>query len=99
MKWKEGKYLKKEKMFLQRRMLTEKEGEKYWGEGYTFFVGEKKNEKGKGGKYSEMEKISFFVRRRRTEKEKRKIFGERKYVSVEEKKNGDELQGSKKGGE
>ena len=28
-----------------------------------------------------------------------KIFGEGKYVSVEEKKNGDELQGSKKGGE
>ena len=61
-------------------------------------MGEKKNEKGKGGKYSEMEKNIFFVRRRRTEKEKRKIFGEGKYVSVEEKKNGDELQGSKKGG-
>ena len=58
--------------------------------------GEKKIEKGKGGKYSEKE--FFFVRRRRTEKEKRKIFGEGKYVSVEEKKNGDELRGSKKGG-
>ena len=36
------------------------------------FVGEKKNRKGKGGKYSEKVKI-FFVRRRRTEKEERKI--------------------------
>ena len=71
MKWKEGKYLKKEKMFLQRRMLTEKEGEKYWGEGYTFFVGEKKNEKGKGGKYSEMEKISFFCEEKKNREGKK----------------------------
>ena len=36
------------------------------------YLWEKKNGKGKGGKYSEKVKI-FFVRRRRTEKEERKI--------------------------
>ena len=61
--------------------------------------GKRRTKKEKEENIQRWKKYLFFVRRRRTEKEKRKIFGERKYVSVEEKKNGDELQGSKKGGE
>ena len=64
-----------------------------------FLWGKRRTKKEKEENIQRWKKYLFFVRRRRTEKEKRKIFGERKYVSVEEKKNGDELQGSKKGGE
>ena len=57
------------------RRKTEMEKDKIFGDRKYFFLEEKKNGEGKGGKYLEKENIFFQVRRKR-----RKIFGEGNYL-------------------